>query len=184
MYSFFKHYFFINLKDYPSFGFDFPITVVLFCFLIAMIFTTIVVNYKRRKIEEMISALTRHKAFDEENAKTLSELSLDKRVFSGILSSDGQLTKMVARVGEIKMSYDEFVALTKTKGYKEEKPDYDTARFYIKDEGRDRARRVIELGSASTLNTLLFCLLLVAVFICLALLMPGILSALNSLLGG
>jgi small-conductance mechanosensitive channel len=184
MYGFFKNYFFINLKDYSSFGFDFPITVVLFCFLIALIFTTVVVNYKRRKIEEMISALTRHKAFDEESAKTLSELHLDIRSYCRILSSEGQLTKMVARVGEKKMSYEEFVALSKTKGYKEEKPELDTARFYIKEEGRDRANRVLEVGVASTLNTVLFCLLLVAVFICLALLMPGILSALNALLGG
>ena len=184
MYAFFKNYFFINLKDYPSFGFDFPSTIVLFCFLIALIFTTVVVNYKRRRIEEMISALTRHKAFDEESAKTLSELNLDKRVFGGLLSSEGQLTKMVARVGEKKMSYEEFIALTKKKGYKEEKLGLDTALFYIREEGRDRAKRVLDIGASSPLNTALFCLLLVAVFICLAMLMPGILSALNSLLGG
>ena len=91
---------------------------------------------------------------------------------------------MVARVGEKKMSYEEFIALTKKKGYKEEKLGLDTALFYIREEGRDRAKRVLDIGASSPLTTALFCLLLVAVFICLAMLMPGILSALNSLLGG
>ena len=184
MYSFFKNYFLVNLKDYPSFGFDFPITAVLFCFLIALIFTTVVVNYKRRKIEEVISALTRHKAFNEESAKTLAELNLNLASVRSLLSSEGQLTKMVSYVGEKKLGYEEFMELSKSKEYKEEKIDFDEARFYINESGRDRAKRVLEMGSASVTNTILFCLLLVAVFICLTLLMPGILSALNSFLGG
>ena len=184
MYAFFKNYFFINLNDYPSFGFNFPITLVLFCFLIALIFTTVAVNYKRRKIEEIIKALTRHKAFDESSAKTLAEINLNSPSFKSLLSSEGQLTKMVSRVGEKKLSYEEFITISKSKEYEEEKIDFVTARFYISKSGSDRAKRILEIGSSSTVSTILFCLFLVAVFVCLALLMPGILSALNSFLGG
>ena len=184
MYSFYKNYFLVNLKDYPALGFDFPITAVLCCFVIALIFTTIVVNYKRRKIEEIISALTRHNAFSEDSAKTLSELNLNPKAFARILSFEGQLTKMVSRVGETKLSYEEFMALSKTKGIKEENPDIESSRFYINEESKARAQRVLEMGSTSLLNTILFCLFLVAVFFCLALLMPGILSVVNTLLGG
>lgn len=183
MYTFYKKYFLINLQDYPNIGLDFPITIFLACFFFALIVTTLIVNYRRHKMEELIKALTRHGATDETEAKTLGELKLDNKVFRHLLSREGQITKLVGRVGEVKPTYEEYIEKTKRKEYKDEKIDFSSARFFIRDEGRDRAKRIVEYGNISPLSTALFCLLLVAVFICLSLLMPGILSAINGFLG-
>ncbi len=180
MYAFYKKYFLINLADYPNIGIDFPITIVLLCFFAALIVTTIVVNLRRSKIETIIKQLSRYSAYSESDAKTLSELKLDNKAFRYLLSKpEGQIASMISRVGEKKPTYEEYMS----KDYKTEKIDFEEARFYIKEEARDRAKKVLELGSATPLNTILFCLLLLAVYICLALLMPGILSAINGYLG-
>lgn len=183
MYSFYKKYFLINLKDYPNLNIDLEITVFLFYFLIGVLASTIIVNYRRQKMQSLLRQLARHEAIDEHRAKTLGEIKHDTKVIRYLLSREGQLTKMVSRVGEKKYTYEEYIALTKAKGYKEEKINFDEARFYISPEGNDRAKKMIESGNYSLLNTILFCVLSVAIYICIALLMPSILSFINDLLG-
>ncbi len=183
MYAIYKQYFLINLKDYPNIGLDFYITIFISCFALALIVTTIFVNYKRSKIELLMRQLTRHNAKSEESAKTLSELKLDTKVFRYLLSKEnGQLGVMVSRVGETKPTYEEYMKSIKTKGYKEEKIDFALARFYIKESGKERAEKVLEMGAPSVLNTLLFCILIVALYVCLTFLMPGILTYINDIL--
>ena len=58
---------------------------------------------------------------------------------------------------------------------KEEKIDFDAARFYICDAGRDRATRILEQKEPSYINTALGCILVVMVFITLTLFVPDIL---------
>ncbi|MBQ8322108.1 MAG: hypothetical protein IJX92_07070 [Clostridia bacterium] len=183
MYSFYKKYFLINLKDYPNLNLDLEINVLLFYFLIGILVSTVIINYRRQKMQSLLRQLVRHEATDEQRARSLREIKFDTKVIRYLLSREGQLTKMVSHVGEKKYTYEEYIALTKSKSLKEEKINFDVARFYIKPDGLDRAKRIIESGNYSLLNTLLLCLLVVAIYICIALLMPAILSFFNNLLG-
>ena len=182
MYSFYKKYFLINLNSYPNINIDLEINVLLFYFLIGILAAIIFVNYKRAKTQNILKALTRHKAFDEKSAKTLLELGIDTNMARRMLNGEGQLAKTVARVGEKTYTYDEYVAMTKTKGYKEEKIDFNSAKFFIRENQKDNAIKIVNTGNYSPLNTALLCLFIVAIYICIALLMPAILSFISSLL--
>lgn len=182
MYSFYKKYFLINLNSYPNISIDLEINVLLFYFLIGILAAIIFVNYKHAKTQDILKALTRHKAFCEESAKTLSELGIDTSAMRRMLNGEGQLAKTVARVGEKSYTYDEYIAETKKKGYKEEKIDFSSAKFFIRESRKDSAIKIVNTGNYSPLNTTLLCLFIVAIYICIALLMPAILSFINSLL--
>ena len=100
MLNFYKKYFLLNLKDYPNIDVDFPITLAFFIFFIGLMAVSVTVNFRRSKIELMVRQLKRHNAESEENAKTLKELRLDNIIFKLLLAREGQLTKLVKRVGE------------------------------------------------------------------------------------
>ncbi len=181
LYTFYKKYFLLNLEDYPNIGGDFPISAFLLILAVGFIITTVIVNYRRAKMTAIITRLTRLEATSEESARTISELRLDTRVIRSLLSkTDGQLAAVVARAGAKAPTYEEFMS----KGYKKEKIDFSEARFYISESGRDRAKRILDMGAPTVLNTVLFSILIFAVYICLVLLMPALLSALNDYLGG
>ena len=63
-------------------------------------------------------------------------------------------------------------------------PDFDTARFYIPSDMEERALRYYNTKQGSITKTVLSCLGLLAFYIALVFLMPTVLSALSSLLGG
>ena len=99
-----------------------------------------------------------------------------------LLSSSDRLKKLVGRVGEREYTYEEFVRLNKEKKYKEEKIDFATARFYLREEGIGRSRHIVEVGHTSMLNTVLFSILIFAIYVCILLLMPEILTVINNML--
>lgn len=180
MYEFYKKYFLLNLKDYPSLGIDLYITVILFIFSLVFIAVTIIVNFRRAKMELLLRQLKRRDALNEESAKTLKELRLGGFVFHRLLSVEGQLTKLVGRVGEVKYSYKEYIDLLKKRGAKKsEKIDFSTARFYIRDVKNPRTIKLLENDSPTILNTILLCVLIIAIFVCLALLLPGLMGMIN-----
>ena len=182
MYELLKEFFLLNFKDYENLGWNFPVTIVLFGVLLAVIAATIIINYRRTKIENIIRALTRRGATSEDGAKTLGELGLNTHVFRRLLSVDGQLTKIVGRRGEKKYTYEEYLALTKSSKYREEKINFDEASFYIKEEAKDRAEAIIAKGATSPFNTVIFCLMLVAIFVCIMFALPELLSWINDML--
>ena len=61
-------------------------------------------------------------------------------------------------------------------GKKAEKIDFDTARFFIKPEGSDRAVSTAESGAPTVINTVLGCILILMIFITLSLFVPDILD--------
>ncbi len=181
LYAFYKRYLLLNLKDYPNIGIDFPITAVLFILALGLIATTIAVNIRRAKIAAVVMRLCRLDATSEDRAITISEMRLNTKSYRSLLSkTDGELATIVARVGAVKPTYEEYMS----KKYKNDKIDFTQARFYISKEGSERAGRILDIGAPTVLNTILFSVLILAIFICLTFLMPGLMSILNDYLGG
>lgn len=181
--EFYNKYFLINLKDYPNIGFDMQINVVLFCFLIGLIVTTVIYNYKTEGNTRLIKRLQRLEATNEENAKTLDELNLNNFNSRQTLSGSGRISKIISRVGAEKMSYEEYKAAIKNKDYREEKINFKEARFYINEDGIDEATRIAESNNTSPINTVLYCILMVTIYVFIMFLMPSILTLINNFLG-
>lgn len=178
-----KYYLSLNLKDYENIGINFEINKFLLFLGIALCVATFVISRKRALLSDTVKQLFRHGATSEEGAKTLSELGLSgSSSIKRALSTDSQLRKMVSFVGEKKLSYEEYIALSKEKQKTADIPDFKTARFYIPEASLDRAKRVYNGYSASLLNTVLICIFLISVTACLIMLSPSIVEFVNSAL--
>ncbi len=140
----------LNLKDYTSSGFPLPIGAVITLMLIALSVVMFIITYRKRYTVALLRSLIRHKARDESSAKTLKALKLsDNRSIQRALSRSGQLTFIVKRVGDVKPDYEEYVKISKVRGYKDEKIDFSSAEFYISEEEYGRAETVVEKTNTS-----------------------------------
>lgn len=172
-----KDFISINLKDYIDPGIDFPINVFLLSIALGLCIATFFITFHRRYTVRFIKKLLRHNALSEESAKSIPQLHIKPGFFlKGALSRSGQLTDMVKRVGETKIPYKQYVKMQKKKGFKDEKIDFENAKFYIAEEKIDRAKRISETPFPSYINATLCCILILAIFICIALFMPEILN--------
>ena len=177
---------FLNLKDYPNIGIDFEINVFLLALFIALAVCFFAVNVYRQNIRSIIMQLTRHECVDEASAKTLKELYLpDGALIKMALSGEGQLAKVVARVGEPVYTYDEYVEMEKKGGVPKEKINFAEARFYLRDgeNAKERASFILNNYGTSTFRAVLYVLLFLALYVCLALAMPEVVSLVNDWLG-
>ena len=172
-----KDFISINLKDYIDPGIDFPINVFLLSIALGLCIATFLITFQKRYTVRLIKQLLRHDATNEENAKSLSQLRIKPGFFlKAALSRSGQLTDMVKRVGETKFTYKQYKKMQKEKGFKEEKIDFETAKFYIAEDKLDRAKKINEISFPSYINATLCCILILAIFICITLYMPEILT--------
>lgn len=178
----YEKYFLLNLKDYPNIGINLEINKLVLAFTIGVVIASLLVNYHRAYIHLTIKSLLRHNAFDQKSAKNLGELGINVSSVRFALSRSGQLSKMVRRVGEVHYTYEEYVEKQKLRDKKEEKIDFATALFYLDEYHLDRARHISETGTPSLIKAILFALLILAIGGCLFLLMPEILTGINSLL--
>ena len=178
-----KEFFVLNLNEYSNIDIDFQINVFLFILAIAICASAVVVTLYRSSLQKIIKQLTRLEARDEESARTLADLGLEKCIpVKMALSREGRLTRMIGRVGEKRYTYDEYVRLSKKKGFRHEKIDFATAEFYIRAEKKDEARNIVENYSASMYRTMLYCVLVIALYVCLMFFMPEILTFINGMM--
>ena len=177
-----KKYFSINLNDYQNIGIDLEINKLLLAFTVGVIIAALAINFNQTGINLVVKRLLRKNALGVDSAITLGEMRIDGWRTRLLLSSSDRLKKLVGRVGEREYTYEEFVRLNKEKKYKEEKIDFATARFYLREEGIGRSRHIVEVGHTSMLNTVLFSILIFAIYVCISLLMPEILTVINNML--
>ena len=184
--KFFVDFFWLNLNKYENIKIDFPINAFLFFLAIAICVASIVITLYRAGLQKLIKQLTRLLAQDEKNARTLAELGLEKSLIVKLaLSREGRLTRLVGRVGETVLTYEEAVELSKQKKKsKPERIDFATARFYIRPGKTDEAKNIIENYGTSMVRTVLYCVLVIALYVCIALLMPEILTLINASMVG
>ena len=190
----------VNLADYENIGVNFEISKFLLIVLIGLCISFFVIDWHRGYMLLAVKKLFRHEALDEASAKTLGELGLD-RSFSvrWALSHETRLSKIVKRVGEPEYTYEEYVELEKSlKNRKKnkaeaaknadevgtrtqsEKWDFATARFYVNPKRISEAREIEQNYSASVIKTSLFSLMFVIIFVGITLIMPELLSFINS----
>ena len=177
-----KKYFSINLKDYQNIGIDLEINKLLLVFTVGVIIAALAINFNQTGINLVVKKLLRRNALSIDSAITVGEMCIDGWRTRFLLSTSGRLKKLVGRVGEREYTYEEFVRLNKEKKYKEEKIDFATARFYLREEGIGRSRHIVEVGHTSMLNTILFSILIFAIYVCVSLIMPEILTVVNNML--
>lgn len=177
----YEKYFLINLNDYPNIGINLEINKLVIALTLGLVVASLLINYHRSYTYLAAKRLLRYGATDEKSAKTLKELGINIPSVRFALSRSGQLTKMIRRVGEPHYSYEEYIKAAKSRK-KEEKIDFDKALFYLDESHTDRARHISEGGTPSLLRSILFAFLILAIGGCLFLLMPEILTWINSLL--
>ena len=175
--DFIDNYIFLNTKDYFGNAVDFPINIILLSLAVGLTAAIFVITFHRRYTARLMMQLLRHNAIGEENAKTLGEIHITPGFFlKSSLSKTCQLTSIVKRVGAITYTYEEYEKLSREKGFKEEKIDFESAKFYILPEMATKAKTINDEGEPSYVKAALSGVLILSVFVCLALFMPEILS--------
>ena len=181
--DFYNQYFLVNLKDYSNLKIDLEINKILLYFVIGIIITMIIFNYRTAGNIKLVKKLLRYEANNEENSKTLDELQLNTFNSRLSLSGNGRIKKIIKRVGEVELTYEEYVQRMKSKDCKPEKIDFTTAKFYIPEESLNEANNLAESKSSSLLSTILLILLLISIYVLLLFFMPSILTLLNNIVG-
>ena len=183
MFKIFKEWFSVNLNDYDNIGVNLEINKVIFGAVIALIIGVIVLDLYRANIKLMVTQLTRHNAKNEDYAKTLSSIGLNNnKIIRWLLTKENFLTKIVGRKGEKKFEYEEYKTLSNKERIEAEKFDIETAEFYIREDKSDLAAGVMEKYGASVQSTVMTCVLIAIVSICIIACMPEMLEMINNLL--
>ena len=65
---------------------------------------------------------------------------------------------------------------------KPSRPDSKTTPIYIPKERLDEAKKIFDKGAPTVLDSVLICVLLLALYVCLVFLMPTLVSLINSML--
>lgn len=183
MFAVLKKCFEINLNDYENININLEINKVILGAFFALIIGVVILSIYRGSIRTVIVQLTRHGAKNEETAKKLSELGLDKsHSVKSLLCRDNILTRVVARVGEKKYNYEEYMALDKAERKKSEEVDFSSAAFYINEDQTQRAANISEKYVTSVMRTVAFCSFVAIICVCLIATMPEILNVIDNLL--
>jgi hypothetical protein len=177
-----KDFFFLNLNNYENIDFPFPIGMFLIFFTVAMCVMCFILNYTKSHTTALLKQLMRHKAFDEESAKTLAELRLPRSLAIRMaLSQSGQISYLVQRAGYVKPTYEDCVKDLKKKGGSS-KIDFDSEKFYLDVEKIGRAKKIVETDKTSVLKPYIFSVIFIAILVTLMFLLPGLLEAVNNAL--
>lgn len=203
----YNDYFCVNLKDYDKIGIDLEINKILLFLFLGLIAATVFISITSANTSLLLKKLLRSDAFSEEKAKKLSELGLsDNRAVKSLLSKgSGPIDKIIRFVGYQKPTYEEYVEYQNQQkkakykpnsGEKYDKksisdesidrisisPDLSSVSIYIDPEKKDYAERIYKINSTSITKTVLSCLAILAFYLLIFFLMPGILSLINGIL--
>ena len=172
-----KEFFNLNLSD--KVGFQLPIGAILTILTLAFVLASFYLYFYKLASTTLYKRLLRYGAVSEDKARSFAELKLDKaRAIAFALKSGGEITRIVRVAGEEKLSYDEYLKKSKTKGYKETKRDYKTARFYIDSEKSDRAKALVS-ENVTILKPVITSLILVAVLTVLVFTLPSLIALID-----
>lgn len=189
--SFYENYLTLNLYEY--FGIDLPINIVILAVALALCAACFYVGHKQNTEALILRKLIRSASFGESCAKTAAELGLaaNRYALKILSSSSGSISTVVSRIGEIKLTYEEYIAAEREKKklsrkerraleideLNEKKSD---PAFYIPEDMKNEAKRLFERNTSSPLKTVLYCLLILAFAVAIIMLMPMILELLRS----
>ena len=195
--KFYYDYIDIKLSDYKGFDSDLAINKLLFFVFLGLALASLFITYYNATATLLLRKLTRIGAHGEEQGKTLSDIGLGDSwaVKSLLRAKSGALKSMISRCGEVELTFEEFTALTKERKHlrglsKEEKRkklseidgrlspkiNFKDAKFYIPEDKKDKAETFIADKSTTFVKGLVSCIILLAAYVVIALVMPSILS--------
>lgn len=167
LYDFYERYININLKDYTNIGIDFEISKIIVILTFGVIAVTTVIGYRRACILTLLNGLIDSGATEEGRAKTLSEMNIKslgiRRILSGRTLSD-------------------IVTVKRNSESKNGKIDFEQDSFYIKKENMSKAEHILLKTAPTLVRSVLFCVLIIMISICIILIIPEILTSVNSVL--
>ena len=173
----------LNLNRFENIGIDFYINIFLFIVAVAVCIFAIYIELTRGNIQLFALQLKRHKAYDPENAKTLHELGLDKKlILKFLIKNNRMLSRLVLRSGYVNLGYEEYLKLSKKERNQREKIDFENEKFYINPDASSRVDDISSTYSFSLVRLFMFCLLIMLIYFALASLSLEILCAINSAL--
>ena len=176
-----KDFFFLNLNQYENFAVSFPVGIFLIFITVALCAASFIVNYQKHYTLAILKQLTRHNATDEKSAKTLGEVHLEKSFgLKYSLQRSNSMKSMVKRVGEKIPTYEEFVENSKKKGYKEEKIDFESARFYIDAGAQEKIQRIMQEPAPAWWRPVLMSLFFISLAVIIGVFLPELLSWINN----
>lgn len=179
--NFIEEFFSLNLNQFENFGVNFPIGAFLLIFSVAMCAAIFIYNYQKRCTGLILKQLVRHNATNAESAKTLKELHLETNFYlKAALSRGGMLTHLVKSANSETPTYEEYVSNSKKRGYKEAKIDFKEAKFYIPEEQKAKAKRLVEGSGGEWLKSAISAAVIILVLVILMLFLPDILDAVNA----
>ena len=172
-----KEFLYLNLSD--QVGFLLPIGAIITFFTVAFIIASFYLYYYKLATSTLYKRLLRYDATSEEKARTLAELKIDRvRRIAFAIKGGGEISRIIKFAGEEKLSYEDYVKKTKSKGFKEEKKDYKTARLYLNPEMIDRAKtRASE--NITIVKPIIATAILLVVFTVLVIALPSLISLID-----
>ena len=110
---FYNKYLCLNFSEYENLGVDFEINKFLLFLSLGLCIACIFINYTQATTSLILKKLLRFECFGEEKARSLESLGLSgNRAVKRALSKDsGLLRRIVRRLGEKKLSYEEYIEL-------------------------------------------------------------------------
>lgn len=179
-----KNFLLLNLNDYPNININFPIIIFLLSLTIALSVMFFVINRMNMYTAHLLRQILRRGAVDEDSALTLDELKVKKGFLlrSMLSKRTGKLASVVCRVGDVAMTYEQYLIASKKKGYKEEKIDFEAARFYISPDRKKIAEKILDKDMSSPIKPVLATILAVALFACAAIVIPDLLTYISNYL--
>ena len=155
MSKFFADYVLFSTLEYT--GVDIPLGAILCGLTLGLFIAAFAVYFHKKTMHLILKRLLRAKAYDENSAKSVSELRLGGRAsVLRMLSGGGTLKSIV----------------------KEKQEASGQMEYYIPEEKQATAHRVYEEGAPSLISTVFFALMILFVGVGLLLLLPIIFSLL------
>lgn len=183
MFSLLKDLVSLNLKDYENIALNFPIGLFSLLILISLAIAVFIMYFHKRLEMDALTALLRHGAENKESAKTLSEMSIDTRALRKKLSRSNRLSYMIISQDREKISYEEFLKLSRKEQGVYADVDFENAKFYLNPESLDKAKSIVEKDNVSIISPIVIAALSIALIFVLGSFLPDILDFINEALG-
>ncbi len=171
-----------NLNQYDKINIDFPIGLFIFLLIVTLCLTVFFIHFKKKYLQDVLFMLVRYEGIGEENSKTVSELFLNPTLMKLFVSYKGQFASFVKIAGRKKLSYEDYIKLTKEEKKKYDEVNFNTAKFYIPENQLDAVKNKIEKENVSIFSPVLVSVLFIVILILLIRFLPNILEFINSII--
>ena len=157
----------LNLNEFDNIGINFYINVFLFVICVGLCVLAFFYDRQRNMMYLVVKQLIRHEATSAEGAKKLSELGLDRGGIRRILGAGSMLKNAISTVGVDEYTYEEYIKLGKEERKKAGKIDFSVVSFYIPEQKKSCAEKIVAEYKSSTLKLVCFCLLILLLYFCI-----------------